>query len=649
MLLKIEEDIHTFAHKVEDSLVNKCNFTTDETCYKANYDRCDSELPYATCPGGDYSNGRCGSGKEGGCGGLFDFTTSVATVAPDKNTFMPTEESDRVKDDVCTTLQLESYMKNVTESSTQYWQTYNVLPPWIYYGTDEGVFRMYPGSPGTCPNGRNNYDPRVRPWYVAASSGPKDVILVLDTSASMDNNGRLGIMKDAAKRVINTLGVSDYFSVIEFGTTANQVGIRSGTQMRANDQNKETMVKNVDALQAKGGTFFRNGFEMAFNIFNESVYTDDTSSCHRAILFLSDGELTDDSESLLKFIKAERAKYSDKNQDAPVIFTYSFGSGADDNVPRDIACQNDGVWSKINDRGDLAKSMGAYYKYFAYGLGDKVNENFVSWVEPYTFATGSGLGTTASAPVYDRTVDPPVLAGVAGMDISLSALQQAFGKFSNSQDSVFDSIVQRSTAYCPKLHLTDCQLESLRRYGSDDSELGNANALCSTCNSTIGSLKAPLCPGRVAKLWNNDFNSGRSFEARTCCSVGAEARIAGTLTDEDIERGKCTSKGLGLGNSNINIGMIVGSLVAGVVVIGLIFVLYKRQQNRYNNNPYITSNTPQEQPQPSSDFDTNSHSVTAHVVEAYPSSPNAHASAPIASFEQDIVVLPVPVAPASKI
>ena len=129
MLLKIEEDIHTFAHKVEDSLVNKCNFTTDETCYKANYDRCDSELPYATCPGGDYSNGRCGSGKEGGCGGLFDFTTSVATVAPDKNTFMPTEESDRVKDDVCTTLQLESYMKNVTESSTQYWQTYNVLPP----------------------------------------------------------------------------------------------------------------------------------------------------------------------------------------------------------------------------------------------------------------------------------------------------------------------------------------------------------------------------------------------------------------------------------------------------------------------------------------------------------------------------------------
>ena len=139
MLQKIESDIHTFAHKIEDTMMNKCNYTNDEICYKANYDRCDSELPYATCPGGGYSNGRCGSGKVGGCGGLFDFTTSVATVAPDSNIFYSTSsESDRVKDDVCTTLQLESYMKNVTESTKSYWESYNVLPPWIYYGTDEG-------------------------------------------------------------------------------------------------------------------------------------------------------------------------------------------------------------------------------------------------------------------------------------------------------------------------------------------------------------------------------------------------------------------------------------------------------------------------------------------------------------------------------
>ncbi len=50
---------------------------------------------------------------------------------------------------------------------------------------------MYPGNPGKCPNGKNNYDPRIRPWYVAASTGPKDVVLILDTSGSMGNYGRI--------------------------------------------------------------------------------------------------------------------------------------------------------------------------------------------------------------------------------------------------------------------------------------------------------------------------------------------------------------------------------------------------------------------------------------------------------------------------
>ena len=26
----------------------------------------------------------------------------------------------------------------------------------------------------------NDYDPRTRPWYIAATSGPKDVVIVLD-------------------------------------------------------------------------------------------------------------------------------------------------------------------------------------------------------------------------------------------------------------------------------------------------------------------------------------------------------------------------------------------------------------------------------------------------------------------------------------
>ena len=48
-------------------------------------------------------------------------------------------------------------------------------------------------------------DPRIRPWYVAASSGPKDVVIVLDVSGSMSQYNRLDLAKEAAETVINTL------------------------------------------------------------------------------------------------------------------------------------------------------------------------------------------------------------------------------------------------------------------------------------------------------------------------------------------------------------------------------------------------------------------------------------------------------------
>ncbi len=77
--------------------------------------------------------------------------------------------------------------------------------------------------------------------YVAASTGPKDVLLVLDTSGSMANSGRLNIMKDAAKRVINTLSVSDYVSVVTFNTDAQS--LTSSLLQRATADQKKNFIR----------------------------------------------------------------------------------------------------------------------------------------------------------------------------------------------------------------------------------------------------------------------------------------------------------------------------------------------------------------------------------------------------------------------
>ena len=141
ILRKIEADTFTLAHKMEDLIVNKCNFTSDETCYQANYHPCFSELKQATCPGKDYAIQQCGVGNDGGCGGFFDFTTSTVSFPHDTQSRNPphlVEEDIRVKDGVCTTLRIEDYMKTATEASRPYWENLGVHPPSLYYGTDDG-------------------------------------------------------------------------------------------------------------------------------------------------------------------------------------------------------------------------------------------------------------------------------------------------------------------------------------------------------------------------------------------------------------------------------------------------------------------------------------------------------------------------------
>ena len=276
-----------------------------------------------------------------------------------------------------------------------------------------------------CPRGTTEFDPSVRPWYVAASSGPKDVILVLDTSNSMLKSGRIGIMKEAVKRVINTLGVSDFFAVVEFDTTAKYVF--GSTLQRATAENKSHVLQHVDRLRAGGGTNFYNGFDMAFEIFISSKKAESTSGCHQAILFLTDGEMSDDKDTLYSLLDEVRTDYLLTGESPPVIFTYSLGARADRVVPKQIACKFNGIWSEVKDGGDLAKSMGGYYKYFANaGLSEN---DFVAWVEPYEYSTTGELGTTASAPVFDRSVDPPVFTGVVGLDFSFAAMERKFDAF----------------------------------------------------------------------------------------------------------------------------------------------------------------------------------------------------------------------------
>jgi len=50
-----------------------------------------------------------------------------------------------------------------------------------------------------------------------------------------------------------------------------------------------------------------------------------------------------------------------------------------DTIPYEIACQNDGIWSKSENSLDIMTQMNQYYFYFAYLRNDPKPV----WVEPY--------------------------------------------------------------------------------------------------------------------------------------------------------------------------------------------------------------------------------------------------------------------------
>lgn len=92
-----------------------------------------------------------------------------------------------------------------------------------YFGSWNGVMRMYPG--GSYGQECGSYDPRMRPWYVAASSGPKDVVIVIDTSASMRAGQRFDLAKSAVENVLHTMNRDTFVNVVTFN---DQVSLCAG-------------------------------------------------------------------------------------------------------------------------------------------------------------------------------------------------------------------------------------------------------------------------------------------------------------------------------------------------------------------------------------------------------------------------------------
>jgi len=229
-----------------------------------------------------------------------------------------------------------------------------------------------------------------------------------------------------------------------------------------NVKNQEMMAQFLDDSHANGGTNFRIGFELVSKVLKNSVKEGKTTGCEiQTVLFLTDGKDTSG------FAPSEIEHLGLKGT---TILTYSFGDDADEKLPKQIACQNNGIWYPVRSSAPVATIMAKYYQLFA----ATIESDAVRWTMYQDSVTGTPL-LAGCLPVYDRSGTIPELVGVSCMDInvivSLDTLWQKprYKEMWEAMDKV--------TRECPKLKYGANTLQALRQQVGERS-------VCRACDNT---------------------------------------------------------------------------------------------------------------------------------------------------------------------
>ncbi len=512
---KMESMVLAYRDEIERLYLDRC--ASLATCQAENYDECKSALPNPTCSASsNFWTKTCGEG----CTGLEDLTTSNYRIAPNATPADPL-----IVEAICYSRFMDDWLTQRILQDQAFWDEIGISPRASYFGTREGAFRILPGFPS---EGCGTYDNTGRPWYVAGSSGPKNIVLVLDISSSM-NPTRLGLMKQAAIRVIETLTTSDRVAIVFFNA-ATTVVANQGLLYEATDAIKQMFIERIENIRVDRGTNMLDGLGAAFDILDNSFTNGTAVSCNSGILFFTDGVMTEPDGIVpddVKTMVQNRISQTTAATGKPVLlFTYSIADESENqNVhafPSELACSTEfGIWSKIESDEEIVEALASYYLLFASGLGNEDNQNFTAWVEPYIFRTGNILGTTVSAPVYDRTKSPPLFIGVVAIDIILEALRIALED--EDVEEAIRLLALRSVGTCPAFRISPCELDSYR-FASGGSE---SQCLLNDCSfDDLGQTIANQCTDSSLYPTNLNANNdveGRTFKERVCC--GCETSV----------------------------------------------------------------------------------------------------------------------------
>jgi Ca-activated chloride channel family protein len=177
---------------------------------------------------------------------------------------------------------------------------------------------------------------------------PRDMVLVLDTSGSMRENGKIDQAKRALNYCLNSLEKDDRFALINFATTVNRY--KDGL-LDASSEQVDQARKWVANLDATGGTAINDALASALELRKKDEGRTFT------IVFFTDGQPTIGETNVDKILKNTFAKNSENTR----IFTFGVGDDVNASFLDQLAEGTRAVSTYVRPQEDIEAKVSSLY------------------------------------------------------------------------------------------------------------------------------------------------------------------------------------------------------------------------------------------------------------------------------------------------
>lgn len=180
-----------------------------------------------------------------------------------------------------------------------------------------------------------------------------DIMLLIDVSGSMNEEGKLDQAKQAALAFLDNMELTNRVGLAIFNET---VDIR--IELDDLESNKEVLQSNIQSLNADGGTAL---FDAVVETVNKMNQQEDENRI-RAVVILSDGEDTQSTQHVLDSV-VQSIEFSESDLNPVIVIPVAYGSNADIRVLDRIAAASN-TTRQSGDPGNILQVLEIISSYF---------------------------------------------------------------------------------------------------------------------------------------------------------------------------------------------------------------------------------------------------------------------------------------------